>query len=196
VESAAILIRRQAGGGDNVISRVSNLAMLGGKKPRRTELGLVAGRPIGRRRMLGILAGAAAAGIMGFSNQARAASKGKRIVKEAKKHRRAEYTPGGTNPREGFDCSGFTYFVVKKAIGKDITPALQIQVKEAGRRVGKNRRKRGDLIFFNLEGGRRVTHVAIVLSENRVIHAMNEQDDVKTSVITDPYWKIHSVRRL
>lgn len=192
-----MVTRHRVEGGDNVIARDGERAMPGGKRRRRLEAELGAGQMIGRRRVVGLLAGVAAAGVLGFSNQARAASTGKRIVNEAMKHRGERYVAGGTSPREGFDCSGFTYYVVNKAIGKDITPALQTQVKQAGKRVGKNSRRTGDLIFFNLEGGRRVTHVAISLGKSKVIHAMNPELDVRTSDISDTsYWKVHSVRRL
>jgi cell wall-associated NlpC family hydrolase len=146
--------------------------------------------------MLAVLAGGALAGVVGLEEAAAENRKGKRIVREARKHVGDRYVAGGTAPG-GFDCSGFTYYVVLKAIKKDISPALQSQLR-AGRRVGRGNRRRGDLIFFSLEGGSAVTHVAIVLSKDRVIHAMNPRDGVKVSNITSSYYmsNIHSVRRL
>ena len=157
--------------------------------------------------MLGVLAGATLTGLSGVadgearrrrrrSRRGGTPTTGARIAQEAKKHLNGRYVAGGTGP-DGFDCSGFTHYVVKQAIGRTITPDLQGQTK-VGRKVGKNRRRRGDLIFFNMGGGRRVTHVAIVLSKSKVIHAMNPRDDVKISSINSSYYKsnIHSVRRL
>ncbi|MBA2521657.1 MAG: C40 family peptidase [Chloroflexia bacterium] len=178
-----------------MIQRGRGLATPGLKRPRRLAPD-AGGRRLGRRGALAILAGAAVAGVAGLDHEAAAAAKAKRIVREAKKHKGARYVAGGTGPR-AFDCSGFTCYVVKKATGKDITPSLQLQVDQAGKRIKKKRRKKGDLIFFNLEGGRRVTHVAIVLGRHKVIHAMNPELDVRTSDISDgSYWKVHSVRRM
>lgn len=179
-------------------------------------------RRFGRRGVFGLLAGAALAGLAGLEDAAArrskkrrrrnkkkrrrknrknkgnggGKSKGQRIVREAKRHVGDNYVSGGTAPG-GFDCSGFTYYVVKTALGRDITPSLQMQL-SAGRKVGKGKRRKGDLIFFALEGGNNVTHVAIVLNKNRVIHAMNPSLGVKISDIRSDYYmkNIHSVRRL
>ncbi len=167
----------------------------GGRTPRPTA-GLVRPRRFDRRGVLGLLAGAALGSVADFGEVAAANAKGKKIAREARKHNGDRYVAGGKAPG-GFDCSGFTYYVVKKALRRDISPALQSQ-KNVGRRVSPGKRRKGDLIFFSLEGGRRVTHVAIVLNKNRVIHAMNPRDGVKISDINTPYYQdnIHSVRRL
>lgn len=168
----------------------------GGRASRRPTAGLVRPRRFDRRAVLGLLAGAALGSVAGFGDVAAANAKGRKIVREARKHNGDRYVAGGTAPG-GFDCSGFTYYVVKKVLRRDISPALQTQ-KKVGRKVRRSKRRQGDLIFFSLEGGRRVTHVAIVLNKNRVIHAMNPRDGVKISDITTPYYRdnIHSVRRL
>jgi cell wall-associated NlpC family hydrolase len=87
--------------------------------------------------------------------------------------------------------------VVKKSLGRDISPSLQAQL-SVGKNVGTGKRRKGDLIFFSLEGGRQVTHVAIVLNKDRVVHAMNPSLGVKISDINSDYYmkNIHSVRRL
>jgi cell wall-associated NlpC family hydrolase len=183
------------------------MAGLGVGLARRPRAGLVKPPQFSRRGMLGLLAGAALAGLSIVddaearrrrrrrSRKGGKPSKGNQIAQEARRHLNGRYVAGGTGPNS-FDCSGFTSYVVKQAIGRTITPDLQGQSK-VGRKVGKNRRRRGDLIFFNI-GGRRVTHVAIVLSKSKVIHAMNPRDDVKISSINSSYYKsnIHSVRRL
>lgn len=168
----------------------------GGCTPPRPRAGRVTARPISRRGLLGLLAGAALTGVGGLPEAAAARlDKGRKLVREAKKHLGAQYVVGGTGP-QSFDCSGFTYYVVMQALGVDISPDLQTQT-QVGRHVGKDQRREGDLIFFNV-GGRQVTHVAIVTGRNRVIHAMNPQDGVKASDISAAYYQrhIHSVRRL
>jgi cell wall-associated NlpC family hydrolase len=175
------------------------------------EGALDAPRRLGRRGVFGVLAGAALAGLAGLEDAAArrrkrrrskkkrnrgGTSKGQRIVREAKKHVGDNYVAGGTAPG-GFDCSGFTYYVVKKALRRDISPSLQAQL-SVGKKVSKGKRRKGDLIFFTLEGGNQVTHVAIVLNKDRVVHAMNESLGVKISDINSSYYmdNIHSVRRL
>jgi cell wall-associated NlpC family hydrolase len=147
--------------------------------------------------VLGLLAGAALVGIGDGDGAAKSKNrKGQKIVKEARKHVGDRYVAGGTGP-DSFDCSGFTYYVVKRALGQDISPALQAQT-SVGRSVRKNKRRKGDLIFFSLEGGRTVTHVAIVINDTRIVHAMNPRDGVKVSDMTSPYYmdNIRDVRRL
>lgn len=181
-----------------MIDRSEGMARTGGLVPRRRDGGHERTRSLTRRRMLGLLAGAALAGFGSAGDTSAQArnTKGKRIVREARKHVGDRYVAGGTRPG-GFDCSGFTYYVVKQALGRDISPDLQAQTK-VGRAIGKNRRRKGDLIFFSLEGGRRVTHVAIVINKTRIVHAMNPQDGVKVSDMTSSYYmdNIRGVRRL
>ena len=170
--------------------------MAGGGVQAPPRPGLVTARPISRRGMLGLLAGVTLTEMGGVRDAAAGRlDKGRKIVREAKKHIGAQYVAGGTGP-QSFDCSGFTYYVIMQALGVDISPDLQTQT-QVGRHVGKNQRRKGDLIFFNV-GGRQVTHVAIVTGKNRVIQAMNPQDGVKVSDISSAYYQrnIHSVRRL
>jgi cell wall-associated NlpC family hydrolase len=156
---------------------------------------LVKPRSISRRGLLALLAGAALTG-PGSLGDASALGDGRKIVREAKKHIGERYVAGGTGP-DKFDCSGFTHYVVQQALGRNITPDLRGQTR-VGRRVSTNRRHKGDLIFFSMGKGRRVTHVAIVSGKNRVIHAMNPKDGVRSSNISSAYYQknIHSVRRL
>jgi cell wall-associated NlpC family hydrolase len=177
------------------LDRPGRIGMSGGQPRHVPKDGLGNLQRLSRRGMLAVLAGVALAGVAG--PQAAAENrKGRRIVREARKHVGDRYVAGGTAPG-GFDCSGFTYYVVLTAIRKDISPALQAQLR-VGRRVPPRTRRPGDLIFFSLEGGSAVTHVAIVLSKDRVVHAMNPRDGVKISDINSPYYmnNIHSVRRL
>jgi cell wall-associated NlpC family hydrolase len=178
-----------------VIDRVGFRGRIDRRASRRRASGQKPPTALSRRRVLGLLAGAALVGIGDHDTVAKS-RKGQKIVREARKHIGDQYVAGGTGP-DSFDCSGFTYFVVKKALGQDISPALQSQT-SVGRSVRKNQRRKGDLIFFSLEGGRQVTHVAIVINDTRIIHAMNPQDGVKVSDMTSPYYmdNIRDVRRL
>ena len=73
------------------------------------------------------------------------------------------YRWGGTSPR-GFDCSGYTGYVYKKA-GKNLPRTAAAQYR-ATKRV--SRPAPGDLVFF---GGARAYHVGIYLGNGRMIHS-------------------------
>lgn len=178
-----------------MIDRVENNCGGDGRAARRRASGLTPRSGFSRRRLLGLLAGAALVA-SGDGEAAAENRRGRKIVKEARKHVGDRYVAGGTGP-DSFDCSGFTYYVIKQALGRDISPALQSQT-SVGRSVRKNQRRKGDLIFFSLEGGRRVTHVAIVINDTRIVHAMNPQDGVKVSDMTSSYYmdNIRDVRRI
>lgn len=68
----------------------------------------------------------------------------------------------------GIDCSGFVQ-VVHKANGIQL-PRDASQQFEEGEEVPFAEHKAGDLAFFNNKEGR-ITHVGIVIDQNRIIHA-------------------------
>jgi cell wall-associated NlpC family hydrolase len=72
------------------------------------------------------------------------------------------YQWAGMNPKSGFDCSGFTCYVYKKA-GKELVHFAKEQAKE-GVEISIQQAKKGDLIFFGkqYENGRtKIEHVGI-----------------------------------
>ncbi|GAA2466734.1 C40 family peptidase [Winogradskya humida] len=75
-----------------------------------------------------------------------AVSKGAKILAEAKKHKGALYKYGATGPSR-FDCSGFTKYVYKKAVGKSLPHKANSQQKY-GKAVSKSNKQVGDLIVF------------------------------------------------
>jgi len=93
---------------------------------------------------------------------------GNAIINAGRPYIGTPYVWGGTTPR-GFDCSGFTSYVYKKA-GMKTLPRTSGQQKAAVKRVSSP--KVGDLIFFSANpGGSRVTHVGIYAGNNTVMHA-------------------------
>ncbi|GAA0604781.1 C40 family peptidase [Sporichthya brevicatena] len=107
---------------------------------------------------------------------------GKRTVRVASRYRGVPYRSGGTTPR-GFDCSGYTRFVLDK-LGRNLPRTSQQQYKKA-QRIKKP--KRGDLIFFHSSSGR-VYHVAIYAGNNRIWHAPRPGDHVKREKIWTKRW--------
>lgn len=73
-------------------------------------------------------------------------SSGKKIADYAKKYLGYKYVYGGTSPK-GFDCSGFTYYVLKSC-GYSVNRSCSSQAK-LGKSVSKANLQVGDLVFFN-----------------------------------------------
>ena len=74
------------------------------------------------------------------------------------------YSYGGTSPRSGFDCSGFTRFVFAH-FGVAL-PHYSVAQFSLGRRVSRRSLRPGDLLFFDGLG-----HVGIYVGRGRFIHA-------------------------
>lgn len=89
------------------------------------------------------------------------------ILSEAYAHEGAPYVYGGTTP-SGFDCSGFTSYVFRSALGIELprTAAAQSGV---GTSVPMDSLERGDLLFWGSGSG--VYHVGIYVGEGNYIHA-------------------------
>jgi len=90
-----------------------------------------------------------------------------RVLKEAAKLRGTPYRYGGTTPK-GFDCSGYTGYVYKKA-GKKLPRTSRAQYK-ATIHVSRKAAKAGDLVFFK-SGGGSVYHVGVYAGGNMLWHS-------------------------
>jgi cell wall-associated NlpC family hydrolase len=77
------------------------------------------------------------------------------------------YRYGGSTPR-GFDCSGFTSYVYRKA-GVSL-PRRASQQRRAVMYIPRSQARPGDLVFFHNSGGR-VYHVGLYAGNNRTLHA-------------------------
>jgi cell wall-associated NlpC family hydrolase len=101
--------------------------------------------------------------------KAREHARAKRIIKVAARYKGRPYRYGATGP-SAFDCSGYTGYVVRKAIGKHL-PRTSSQQSRSGKvdRIKKSNRKVGDLVFFPRGG--RVGHVAIYAGKHRIWHS-------------------------
>jgi cell wall-associated NlpC family hydrolase len=146
--------------------------------------------------------GAAALVVLGLTASgagwrvADAAGNGRAVVRVAKKYKGARYKSGGASPK-GFDCSGFTWYVYKKATGKEITRGVDEQWKH-GRSVGRGKWRPGDLVFFENTFERGLSHVGIYISGDDFIHAENEKTGVVISSLDSDYYRKHyaGARRL
>ncbi len=112
-----------------------------------------------------------------------------RITDYAQKYVGSTYKYAGTSP-SGFDCSGFTSYVMKEFKIK-ISPASSAQAKE-GRAVAIDRTQPGDLIFFG-ESKNRISHVAMVVKRSKAgivcVHSTTSRGVIVENVSTSNYWK-------
>jgi cell wall-associated NlpC family hydrolase len=112
-------------------------------------------------------------------------TKTNKVMKEAASLKGSPYKWGGTTPK-GFDCSGYTQYVFKKATGKRLGRVVGAQAKQ-GRSIAKKDKKRGDLIIFGNY------HVGIYAGDNKIWHASRPGTPVaKSEIWTSGY----TVRRL
>lgn len=115
------------------------------------------------------------------------------IIDYAKSFLGVPYVYAGSTPK-GFDCSGFTSYVLEN-YGIKTPRRASDQESEANKLKLKNVQK-GDLIFFNNGGG--VSHVGIVISNKNgdieMIHASSSKGIIVTDVTNSKYWskRIHS----
>jgi cell wall-associated NlpC family hydrolase len=95
------------------------------------------------------------------------------------------YRYGGATPR-GFDCSGLVHYAHLRA-GLVVPRTTRSQWRHA-RRVPPGTLAPGDLLFFDLEGGK-VSHVGIYVGGGRFIHAPSAGRTVTEASLRLPYWR-------
>jgi len=100
-------------------------------------------------------------------------AEGSAIVKDAQQYLGVPYVYGGASPSDGFDCSGFVYYVFgKHGISLPRTADDQALV---GRHVSVSELQPGDLVFFSADGYE-INHVGIYVGNDQFIHANSEDE--------------------
>ena len=120
---------------------------------------------------------------------------GAQIVAEARKYLGTPYVYGGASPN-GFDCSGFVYYVLKQfGYSPYRTPADQYRM---GTSVSKANLQPGDIVFFAGTYGSGISHVGIYVGDGQFIHSPNSRSTVSYADLTSGYWAQHyyGARRL
>jgi cell wall-associated NlpC family hydrolase len=111
---------------------------------------------------------------------------GDAIVAEAMNYVGTPYVWGGTTPG-GFDCSGFTYYVVNKVAGNGLSRDMTVQV-TSGSYVDADNLVPGDLVFFQNTYAWGLSHVGIYAGGDQFVHAGSERTGVTVSNLWDDYW--------
>jgi cell wall-associated NlpC family hydrolase len=145
---------------------------------------------VARRDVLAVVAGGVVAGALGVRHVDAKRASGSDIARFARRFEGERYVWAGNNPKQGFDCSGFTMFVVKRTLGTDITQSVAQQWRH-GKRVQSGDWKPGDLVFFRNTSDRGLSHVGIFLRDRRFIHAEHENTGVVITDILSDYYRKH-----
>ncbi len=120
---------------------------------------------------------------------------GEKIVAEAKKYLGVRYVYGGTSPN-GFDCSGFVYYVYKQC-GYSITRTATAQ-NSVGAKVARSDLQPGDIIIFYNGYKSAIGHAGIYIGSNQFIHASSGGGKVMISSLSETYYntRFYSARRV
>lgn len=116
-----------------------------------------------------------AAHLEAIGAEAARASKVDALLAEALSHQGAPYVYGGTTPR-GFDCSGFTSYVFRTALGIEL-PRTAAAQSGLGSSVSLDALEPGDLLFWGRGSG--VYHVAVYVGEGNYVHAAGSGKGVR-----------------
>jgi cell wall-associated NlpC family hydrolase len=108
------------------------------------------------------------------------ALRGKLVILVAKRYKGIRYVAGGTSPRTGFDCSGYTRYVFSQ-LGIRI-PRVSRDQYASMRHISISQAVPGDLLFFHSSSGR-VYHVAIYAGHGYVWHSPHTGTVVKLEKI-------------
>lgn len=119
----------------------------------------------------------------------RTANERQTIVQYAEQFVGVPYRYGGTSPARGFDCSGFTSYVLKN-FGHTL-PRTSSDQSVLGRAITFEHAQPGDLLFFGR--GKNIQHVAIVVSNSRkalqMIHTSTSRGVMVEDMRQSAYWK-------
>lgn len=109
------------------------------------------------------------------------------IVSYAKQFIGVKYVWAGSD-ETGFDCSGYTSYVMKK-YGIILSRTASGQLAES-KQVKTDQAEKADLVFFGSDG--KITHVGLVISEKgaelEMIHASTSKGVITTNIVQSTYW--------
>lgn len=118
------------------------------------------------------------------------------VILEGLKLVGVRYRLGGSDERNGLDCSGFVQLVFKDSIGT-LLPRTAREMSEVGQQIDASQLKPGDLVFFNTMR-RTFSHVGIYLGDNHFLHAPRTGAEVRVESMSSSYWmaRYNGARRI
>ncbi len=123
----------------------------------------------------------------------RFAAKAERVLHVTANQKGDPYRYGATGPN-AFDCSGLTYFVFRKALGRSI-PRVANDQKRASKRIWHRRNLRpGDLVF-QVNGSGYAYHVGIYAGHGYFWHSPHSGSHVKKERMYPSHWRFGRIIR-
>jgi lipoprotein Spr len=102
------------------------------------------------------------------------------------------YRYGGMT-KSGTDCSGFTCAIFEEVYHIKLDHSSEGQLINDVRVINKRRLQEGDLVFFSIEDGKKVSHVGIYLGNHKFVHA-SAKKGVCINDMTERYYEQHFKR--
>jgi cell wall-associated NlpC family hydrolase len=108
------------------------------------------------------------------------------IVETARRFIGLPYRWGGTSAKKGFDCSGLVMAVYH--LNGITLPRTSKEQYRIGKSLSQNALAEGDLVFFDITGRNRVSHVGIYVGAGKFIHAPGRGKTIRTDSLTNTYY--------
>ena len=118
------------------------------------------------------------------SSSGSASGSGSDVVNYAMNYLGTRYTWGGASPEEGFDCSGFVYYVYKH-FGVTLNRVAQDQASN-GKHVDAADLQPGDILCF-YSSGNYIGHAGIYIGGGKFIHSANSTTGVIITELSGGY---------
>jgi cell wall-associated NlpC family hydrolase len=118
----------------------------------------------------------------GFSAESAAAAAADQAVRMTGER----YSFGGFSPASGFDSGGLVHYSYR-TVGIDLPRDID-GLRLAGTAIGRNDLRKGDLVFFDQDGGTS-TDVGIYLGDERFVHAPSGGGKVRIDTLDTPHWQ-------
>lgn len=114
---------------------------------------------------------------------------GQRVLASARRELGRPYMWGGKTEATGFDCSGYTAFVLR-SVGVALAPTALGQFGQ-GLDIDASALQPGDLVFFTGQGC--PLHVGIYAGGGAFLHAPGTGKVIESSKLASPYFSQHFV---
>lgn len=114
---------------------------------------------------------------------------GSSLVRSAANYIGTRFVMGGTSPRSGWDCSGFTQYIFRQ-YGVNL-PRSAAEQWRVGQPVSRSDLQPGDLVFFAGTFGPGISHVAIYAGNGKMVNAQSERVGTVMGNVFDAYWGAH-----
>lgn len=110
----------------------------------------------------------------------------KNLIADSYNYISVPYKWGGSSPTEGFDCSGFVYYMFNK-FGISSVRTTSDNLYKQGTSISRASLKPGDLVFFSIAGSGAVDHVGFYVGNNKFISATRSAG-IYIQSLDSTYW--------